>query len=813
MPMTKPFADLRVVELAGSHAGAFAAKMFADYGAQVVKVVPPGGDPLLHHGELLPEHALAAGEVGSIWAFVNTSKLILEREPESVEIGRLIAGADVVIESSAPDPLVPVTDSLDAPALVRVLISPFGLNGPWADRRSNVFTDDAASGHMYLNGEPNRHPFRRHGRHTEYSGGMYGFIGAMAALIARESSGRGQTVELAHLEAMVAMHQHTTTMWTHAGHILQREGNAQPGMWHPAGVYECADGFVFLGHATAAKLEPFLHAAGVGHIFDDPRFATNESRGRNKRAFDAALAPWLMSHTSEEICELGEATFSPLGPVWDTHEFLTDPHMIAREFFVPLDERRGDELIPSGPFRFGEDLGGAVPQPPRTIEAGELGQWASAPPVGSGESDLRDGPLTGLRVLDLTRVWAGPIAGRLLGDLGADVVHIESPWNRGPLEVPEGLAELTHLYPDNELGERHWNRNGGFNKLARNKRGVSIDLSSERGLDVFRELLRDSDVVLENFSPRVFPQWGLDWDSLRRLNPNIIHTSMPGYGSTGPGANRVALGPVIEAATGMTMMSGYADGIPYRSGVAWPDPVSGMSAVAGTLVALWRRMSSGGDGQRVETAMIESMGTFAGDELLSAQVVGQPPPRRGNREQGVAPQGVYRCLGDARWLAISITSDDEWRALCETAELPDAWTSWALWEREARHDEIDAALGIWSRAIAPTQAAARLQARGVIAAVLADARDLLESEHLAAREFWAEVSSTDVGALRYPGCPVRLSETPATYRRGAPGLGEHNLEVLTEYLDKTEAEIAALLEEGILADRPPSMAELLKPRI
>ena len=811
--MTKPFSELRVVELAGSHAGAFAAKMFADYGAQVVKVVPPGGDPLIHHGELLDAHSLGQSEVGSIWAFCNTSKSVLEADARSAEVQRLISSSDVVIESSAPDPLSPVTMQLEATSVVRVYISPFGLSGPWSNRRSNVFTDDAASGHMYLNGEANRHPFRRHGRHTEYAAGMYGFIGALAALIARESMGEGQTVEVSHLEAMVAMHQHTTTMWTHAGHILRRDGNAQPGMWHPAGVYECADGFIFLGHATGTKLEPFLQAGGMGHLFDDPRFATNESRGRNKKAFDAALRPWLMSQTSQELCELGEATFSPMGPVWSTHEFLADPHMAARQFFVPLDDERGTEVIPRGPFRLGSDLAGGSPRPPTRVAVDDLsvqGDPAPAPPTGE---TLEQGPLSGLRVLDLTRVWAGPIAGRLLGDLGAEVIHIESPWNRGPLEVADDLADLTHLYPDDELGERHWNRNGGFNKLARNKKGLSIDLSTSRGQQLFRDLIGESDVILENFSPRVFPQWGLDWDSLQGINPSIIHTSMPGYGASGPGANRVALGPVIEAATGMTMMAGYADGIPFRSGVAWPDPVSGMSAVAGSLVGLWQRMASGGEGQRVETAMIESMGTFAGDELLSAQVVGQPPPRRGNREQGVAPQGVYRCFGDDRWLAISVTSDEEWRSLCRVAGLPDAWHGYELWEREARHDEIDAGLNIWTRSISPGEAAMRLQSAGVIAAGLADARDLLESTHLAERQFWAEVGGIDMGVLRYPGCPIRLSRTPATYRRGAPGLGEHNAEVLTQVLGMSEAEVGDLLANGVLADRPPSLEEMLKPRL
>ena len=549
-----------------------------------------------------------------------------------------------------------------------------------------------------------------------------------------------------------------------------------------------------------------LQAAGVGDLLEDPRFATNESRGRNKRDFDAALRPWLMSHTSDEICELGEATFSPMGPVWDTHQFLADPHMAAREFFVPLDAELAGEVIPRGPFRMGANLEGGNPRPPHVVSESELPLWEDEA-VEDGSGLLVDGPLTGLRVLDLTRVWAGPIAGRLLGDLGADVVHIESPWNRGPLEAPEGLAELTHLYPDNELGERHWNRNGGFNKLARNKRGLCIDLSTPSGQEAFRDLITASDVVLENFSPRVMPQWGLDWDSLRALNPRIVHTSMPGYGATGPGANRVALGPVIEAATGMTMMAGYTDGILYRSGVAWPDPVSGMSAVAGTLVGLWMRLATG-EGQRIETAMIESMGTFAGDELLAAQIAGQPPPRRGNREPGVAPQGVYRCLGDDRWLAISVTSDDEWIALCRVVGLPQGWERWELREREALHDEIDAALGIWSRAISPTQAVESLQAARVIAAGLADARDLLESPQLSARGFWAELDGVDMGVLRYPGCPVRLSATPATYRRGAPGLGQHNREVLSEVAQYGEVEIAALEDAGVIAGRPPSLADL-----
>ena len=799
-----------MVELAGSHAGAFAAKMFADNGARVIKVEPPGGDPLRTAGALLPRHALGDDAIGSIWAYCNTSKQVVELDPETAagrsELDRLLDVADVIIESSAPDRLLPTTAGRSDERAVKVYISPYGLEGPTSHWRSNVFTDDAVGGHMYLNGEPDREPFRRQGRHTEYSGGMYGFVGAMSGLLARARIGLGQTVEIAHIECMVAMHQHTTTMWTHAGHVLMREGNTQPGMWHPAGVYECQDGYVFLCHAGGAKLIPFLQAAGLGDLLEDPRFETDVARGSHKKEFNEAIRPWLMSHTVDEICELGVATFSPMGPVWDMHQFLADPHLEARDYLRPLDADRGAEVIPRGPFRIAGAE--ATPRPTRRLDEAGFAAFVAEPPhePGAQTEELADGPLSGVRVLDLTRVWAGPLAGRLLGDLGADVIHIESPWNRGAFEAPPGIVELTHLFPDNELGERHWNRVGGFNKLARNKRDVVIDIADPRGNDLFRRLLAESDVILENYSPRVMPQWGLDFDSLLEINRSIIHTAMPGYGAKGPGANRVALGPVIEAATGMTMMSGYADTGPYRSGVAWPDPVSGMSAAAGTLVALWRRATSHGRGQQVETAMLESMGSFAGDELLSAQVLGGPPPRRGNREPGVAPQGVYRCSGHDRWIAISVTTDAEWEALCEVVGLADEWRGLKLDQREAQQDEIDAAITRWSRSELPWGAVRRLQAAGVIAGVLCDARDLLESEHLGARDYWALLDQEDTGALRYPGCPVRLSRTPASYRLAPPKFGEHNDVVLREIAGVSEDELAALRADRIVCDEPPRMS-------
>ncbi|MEE9280534.1 MAG: CoA transferase [Myxococcota bacterium] len=814
----RAFRDLVISEIAGSVAGAYAAKLFADYGARVLKIEPPGGDPLRLAGE-------DWGGVGTLFAYLNTSKrsrvLDLTGDAGRAELRQWLARSDLVIESSAPDPLEPVTLRHDDPRLVKVYISPFGGSGPYAGYRSNEFTDDAIGGHLYLNGEPEREPITRPGHHSEYQAGVQAFIGGLAALRARELTGRGQTVEVSHFEGMATLHQHTTTMWTHAGHVLKREGNAQPGFWHPVGVYPCKDGYVALALPAGTYVEPFLAAAGLSEILADPRFSDDLSRGQHKREFDAAILPWLMQHTAAEIVQIGQQVFTPVGPVPTLLELLRDEHLEARGYWTTVGGKSRPLLYPRGPFRiadhepsleppaalddFGDPRTGSFGDP-RTEwgTAGDPGRTGPDDPGSGGEpASLSDGPLQGIRVLDLTRVWAGPLAGRFLADLGADVIIVEAPWGRGRREVPAAAAGITHLYPDNEVGERPWNRNGGYNKLARNKRAVALRLDDPRGKDLFEGLVGRADVVLENYSPRVMPQLGLGFGRLLELNPHIIHVAMPGYGSWGPSKDWVAFGPLIESGAGLSGLMGYADSGPYRSGIAWPDPVSGINAVAATLVALRdREADPERRGRAVEVPMIEAMTTFVGDVLLAAQVRGTDAPRLGNRSPTRAPQGCYPCTGDDRWIAISITSDGEWAALCALAGLAPSFRRMDLAARLAHHDAIDRELATWTRAQHARALMQELQDRGLIACAASDARDLVEDPHLAARDFWAELDHPDAGRHPFPGIAIRLAETPATFRRPAPGLGEHNAEVLGGLLELTGAELAELEEAGVIASVP-----------
>lgn len=795
----KRFHDLRIVEIAGSAAGAYAAKLFADYGATVLRIEPPEGASDLHAGE--DWHG-----IGTTYAYLNTSKqlfpLDLDDPAMRPRLDQLLASADVVIESSSPDPLNSVIEDGSPEHLVRTQISPFGSTGPYREFRSNQFTDDAIGGHLFVNGEPTREPIRRPGLHALYQAGLHGYIGTIAALWARDRTGRGQTVEVAHVDGLASLHQHTDVMWTQAGHILSRVGNRQPGHWHPVGCYPCKDGYVHLALASGLKLADFLAAGGIGHLLDDPRFAEDHQRGAHKDEFDQALLPWLMDHTVDEIVEVGQAVFAPVGRVPGMLEVLTDPHLAERDYWRTI-ERDTTLRLPRGPFH----ISGLEPTPRLAAPADDpVDGWAepSTPPEPArlGEPTT-DGPLTGLRVLDLTRVWAGPLAGRLLADLGADVVLIEAPFSRGPAAVPAAAGPLTHLYPEEDVGDQPWNRFAGFNKLARNRRGVSLDLSNPAGREVFADLVREADVVIENYSPRVMPQFGFDFEGLRKINPNIVYVAMPGYGATGPDRNRTALGPLIEAGSGLSASMGYPGSAPYRSGIAWPDPVAGLHSTAAILTALAdREADPDRAGRAVEVAMIEAMNCFIGEELLAAQVRGTNPVPSGNLDPRRAPQGSYPCAGDDRWIAISIETDDEWTALCRIARL-DQLAALTLDERVARHDELDRLLATWTRSSDPIALMHTLQQAGIIAAVVADARDIVESPQLAARGFWAVLDHPDVGLRRYDGNAIHLSETPITYRTAAPLLGQHNRDVLTDWLDYSEDRLEALERDSVLADRPP----------
>ena len=336
---------------------------------------------------------------------------------------------------------------------------------------------------------------------------------------------------------------------------------------------------------------------------------------------------------------------------------------------------------------------------------------------------------------------------------------------------------------------------------------MTLELGETEGRRIFEALVERADVVCDNFSPRVMPKLGFDPERLHAINPGVVAVSMPGFGNSGPYRDRLAYGPLIESTMGLTSALGYRDGGPHRSGIAWPDPMTALHTAVGTLAMLYgRSQSPEGRGGTVETPMVEAMATMFGDHILAAQLRGAPEPRRGNRHPRRAPQGCYPCLGDDRWIAISVEDDDEWRALCAVAALPDGLASMSLAERQADEDRIDGLIEAWTRGRGRAELVTDLLDVGVTTAPVADARDMAEDPFLEARGFWAEVDHREVGRRRYPGLPIHLSATPATYRCGAPCLGEHNREVLVRVLGFSESRVDELERAGMLRTTPPEGA-------
>lgn len=415
------------------------------------------------------------------------------------------------------------------------------------------------------------------------------------------------------------------------------------------------------------------------------------------------------------------------------------------------------------------------------------------------------GPLAGVRVVDLTMAWAGPMVTRVLAQLGADVVKIEAAgkmdrW-RGGTFVQRG----TERYPDHVPTEQPWNRNAYFNTQNVNKRSLVLDLKSPEGHEIVLDLVRRADVVTENFAFGAMRRLGLAYDQIVPLRPGLVMLSMPGFGSSGPERGYIAHGPTIEQLAGNAYLQGYADGPPQASGrLAWGDPVAGMTGAALLMMALWRRHATG-LGCHIDLAQLEAGVLFNFDSVLGA-VNGEPvPPRRGTGHAVLAPHGTYQCAGDDRYLALSCRRSADWRQIrevvaSEALQVPELDNDDA---RRAAAELIDKEIGEWARRQDPFEAARELQRRGVPASVVLNAADLLADEQLASRGYFLDITHPQAGRHLYAGLPWQYASDPAWWRqvRPAPCFGEHNQQVLAE-LGLPADRIARLAADNVIADQP-----------
>ena len=413
-------------------------------------------------------------------------------------------------------------------------------------------------------------------------------------------------------------------------------------------------------------------------------------------------------------------------------------------------------------------------------------------------------PLRNYRVLDLSRIWAGPYCTKLMADLGAEVIKMESlsvyDSHRGPVSPARGIAS----YPDSEPGEEPWNRNGWFNCLHMSKYGITLELTGDKGRGAFEQLVSISDVLIENFRQGSLERLGYDYEALRKHRPDLIYVSMPAFGNTGPWKGYLGYGIGQEQLSGMAHLTGYPGDGPMKSGINHGDPITGSHA-AGVLLAALRRRRRTGEGMYIDVSQQESAVAFMGPELLAYQMTGREPERIGNRSRWYAPCNTYPCAGEDRWITIAATNDEEWASLLSAMDVKPLAVDprfATLEARMAHQDELDAIIAGWVGDQDAFVLAQRLQAAGVPAGPVLRGPDLLENKHYAERGTFVTVDHPQVGPKQYPGIPWKMSATPGEVRWPSPTLGQHNKDIFGAMLGMTGEEIDALESDGVIGTRP-----------
>ncbi len=420
-------------------------------------------------------------------------------------------------------------------------------------------------------------------------------------------------------------------------------------------------------------------------------------------------------------------------------------------------------------------------------------------------------PLAGIRVVDLTVAVAGPISTQLLASLGADVIRIETPWGRPrtPATVAPSAAGAAAL---GDGADAPWNRIPLYNELNQGKRSLILNLLDPQGREVLLDLVECSDVLVENFAPRVMGNFDLEWDVLRERNPGLVFVSMPAFGKEGPLRDRVSYGPGIDAMSGLSWLSGYADEGPLKPGNFYCDQNAGLHTALAVVSALRARERTG-RGQTVELAMIEGELQLVADALLDVQFSGREPARMGNAHHCWAPHGVYPAAGDDAWIAIVCRDDQDWASLCAelaldgfdiAADDPRFRTALRRWKHR---DALDDLLRGWTSRHEPQALAERLQAGGVPASNVQGARDLLLDPQFLAREAAVTVPHAGVGPSPVPQPAFRLSRTPTPPAKAAPLFAEDNDYVFHTLLRYDRERVRGLIDAGVtsyaLMERPP----------
>ncbi|MBI3965369.1 MAG: CoA transferase [Chloroflexi bacterium] len=799
---------IRVIEYGEYISAPFCGKLLADLGADVLKIEPPG------KGDLARAHGPFPGnrpdpERSGLFLYLNANKrgitLDLRQPGDREQLRMLVETADVLVANCSPrraEELGLTYHELSSwnPLLVGASISPFGQHGPYRDFEATDLTISAIGGISDQIGEPGREPLRLPFDQAEYQAGLHAAGAILAALFAREQYGVGQHVEIAMADVLTFQQSGRIHNFVHHGRVRRRSGHRTPG-FYPYTILPCRDGYVSMIAGRGGQWKRFLELISGGKVPEwyssDPRFRSRlEISWKYADEMDERLSTWLGEHPKEEIFHLCQARGIPFTPVYSLAEVAESEHLQARDFFVEYDHPvAGRVRTPGAPYRLSETPW-RLRRPAPTLAQdnrevlGSGPKWLQLDRVSLYKapqtSDARL-PLTGYRVVDFGWVMAGPLLGRLLADLGAEVIKVESPTH---------LDEMRQS-PSNPTGDVE--QDPVFHDVNRNKLGVAVDFGSQAGASALRRLIARSDVVVENFSPGVLARHGLDYASLRRECPGIVMVSLSAAGQTGPLRDIRTYGPSLTGLAGFDGLVGYEGERVLGSQAPYSDETAAAHGAFAVLAALWHRERTG-IGQHIDLAQWETLATCIGEGFAGYFMNGTTPGPLGNSHARMAPHNNYPCAGDDEWIAIAVRTDEEWGALVDVMGTP-AWAGRSELATAAgrvqRRRQLDELIAAWTRGHAAADLFVRLQAAGIAAAPSLHVGQRYFDPHFQARGLYVDVEHPRSGVDILHGVIWRLSQTPGRIDRPAPLLGQHNDYVLREIAGLSCSELAELRGEAV----------------
>ena len=887
---------IRVIDVGGAVATAYCAKLFADYGAEVINLEPDRGFPT----RILPPFVAEGfpGETSGLHGYLHTNKQSVRANALSESaLRKLIASADLILDGGGPTHRPEELPAADIPAPaeqsirehkdahlaskrvdvestlaqrietfsgIRSSISWFGKGGPYEDFVGSDGQCFALNAMLQSIGHLEGPPLIPTGYQAQIVGGLTAFIASQAEVLAATLGNRDEPVHLetSIFEACLCFSDVGVVIAHNTGQPVPRLGVNRFAPTYPLGVWPCKDGWLGVTVLTPGQWHAFCELLELDDLAHVPLFQSSIERLQSSDVLEPKIREKLLLNSAEELFYRGQAAGIPLARVPTMEELFGVDQFLHRKAFSDAILPDGFRLkVPVVPFRLlstppnfggpvarlgehtevfgGETRGGAVrasaprsaystlgreapddkssqamSTTPDTLAGGASEQTSLSrrttggilsqqetldPGAGKGFhsriGNVRPDPpeaLTGIRIIDLTMGWAGPLATRHLADLGADVIKVEGlqrfDWWRSWEATEEWIA-------DDGAEKAH-----NFNAVNRNKRGITLELEHPEGRALLLRLVAAAHAVVENFSGGVLPKLNLGYEQIREVKDDIILLSMPAFGSTGPWRRMRAYGSTVEHSSGLPHLNGYAEDPPTMHHVAYGDAVGGLNGAAALLVAL-QHLACTGNGQFVDLSQTEALFPLGVHGIVHYAATGMSPPREGNHSAPFAPHGVYPCRGEDQWILIQVGEESQWQALKrQTAGRLDGFGDAA--DRLKRLNALDDVIASWTAEYESHSLMTQLQNAGIPAAATHDLKSLFNDPHLAARGFWQWLNRPVVGRQPYPSPPYRRGLEPIPIARPAPTLGQHNQEVLGEMLGLAESDLERLKALGVIGNRP-----------